>query len=177
MARRRNGFWLGLIRLAPSRRRLSGGSAIAALAAMLAAPPFADAAPPGWLPPAPPAEKSVAVKDVSGRTVPKAESDQVSRASAGSPVWPAGGTASVAVDVGASGAARSAVPAKASSAGAGRAGGLAVRVRKQGLDPSDARADPKAEARLRTMQGPAAVRLPDGCRQGSGAGRVVHVGA
>ncbi|GAA2362572.1 RHS repeat-associated core domain-containing protein [Dactylosporangium salmoneum] len=160
MLRRRGGFDVRLVRRGRGRLALAAGLVLAVSAGVLVAPPYAAAAPvPVSLQPDRPAEKSVPVTSVAGKTVPLAESDRVGQAPAAKPVWPAGGTASIAVDTASLGAARSAVSAETAGGGAGRAGGLSVRVRKQGLDPADPQSDPKAETRLLSAQGPSAVRF------------------
>ncbi|GAA2351883.1 RHS repeat-associated core domain-containing protein [Dactylosporangium salmoneum] len=160
MLHRRGWFGVRLVRQGRGRVGLAVGLVLAVSAGVLTAPPYAAAVPvPGALQPDRPTEASVPVTSVAGKTVPLAESDRVGQASAGAPVWPAGGTASIAVDTASLGAAGSAVSAKTAGGGAGRAGGLAVRVRKQGLDPADAQSDPKAETRLLTASGPSVVRL------------------
>ncbi|WP_433077762.1 RHS repeat-associated core domain-containing protein [Dactylosporangium sp. CA-052675] len=160
MLRRRGGLGVRLVRQGRGRLGLAFGLVLAVSAGVLVAPPYAAAVPvPVALQPDRPAEASVPVKGVSGQTVPLPESDRVVQASPAAAVWPAGGTASIAVDTASLGATRSAVTAKTAGAGAGRAGGLAVRVRKQGIDPADPLADPKAEARLQTVKGPSTVRL------------------
>ncbi|WP_330186103.1 RHS repeat-associated core domain-containing protein [Dactylosporangium sp. AC04546] len=156
MVRRRHASSLRRFTAGLRRRWLVPMSAGILLVSLLAAPPSASAAP-GQAGPELPKTTSVPVTGVRGTSVPQAQSATVPRFKAGSPKWPAGGTAALAVDTGNAGAGRSAIAGQAG--GAGKAGGLPVRLRKQGLSPSDAQADPKAEARLQAVQGPSAVRL------------------
>lgn len=132
--------------------------ALVLVAGLLVVPPFAGAAP-APSKPALPAESSVPVSTVAGRSPVAFDSDRLPRASAGSPAWPAGGAAAVAVDTTSVGAARSSVPTAGGGPGTARVGGLPVRVRKQGVDPGDVRADPKAEAQAAAAAGPARVQL------------------
>jgi hypothetical protein len=70
---------------------------LALLASCLVAPSFAGAAPPP-VGPTVPAERSVPVTAVAGKTPPAPATDSLAPWSAGSPVWPGGGTGTVTVD-------------------------------------------------------------------------------
>jgi YD repeat-containing protein len=143
---RSGGRWRRSVRLAAAG--LSG----VLVGSLLWAPPRAAAAPgaPGLV--VPPG-RSVPVTPIPAREPVQAQTDTAPAWDPGLPVWPAGGTATVAVDTGAVGAARAA--ARSAQAGFGRVGGLPLVARNRGDAPADARAELRGE----TLAGPGSVRV------------------